>query len=391
MEKLILIFVENFRMIAFVIAIVCFVVPNVYSLIRKKKRKIKSDILDKYTIMNSSENVGLSLFHIIVFIIGLFVIYIAINITENNSAMRDGIIFGIIICLYSMIIIFKPIKAATIIKKGEYVIILDELMDKYYYNAHAFSGEIDSSGWQLYFKDFFKKYNKYIYFRYLKEGNEYKIGDKFYLVFMRQRKIPLIFPANEYTLAQSEKDKLKTINEVDNYIKLEKFILKEENNNKKSTINRERIVDDFFDKHQKLTVLFNSLAIFFILLSGILVYKFYFNLGGLLVISLVFVCFLLMSIVKIKYLLTIINNIKKGNYKIEEDVVVSLNSNLQFRNSNEMISFKFENYNKIVYADKKDYLNSKIGDKFYLVFVKGEKEPIKIYNVNSFTLDKIDK
>ena len=71
------------------------------------------------------------------------------------------------------------------------------------------------------------------------------------MVFIKGTSIPYIFHSNEYTLAQSEKDKLKTINEVKDYIKLEEFNLEKENHNKKIIVNKETIIGDFFDKKQK--------------------------------------------------------------------------------------------------------------------------------------------
>ena len=51
-----------------------------------------------------------------------------------------------------------------------------------------------------------------------------------------------------------------------------------------------------------------------------------------------------MGIYSVKYRLGIVKNIKKNNYKIKEDEVVSLNNRLSYSDSNKMISFKFKNY-----------------------------------------------
>ena len=95
-----------------------------------------------------------------------------------------------------------------------------------------------------------------------------------------------------------------------------------------------------------------------------------------------------MTIVNVKYSYCIINNIKNNNYEIKEDEVISLNNGIQYSDSNKMISFKFKNYKKIVYADKKYYTDVAIGDKFYLVFVKGEKAPINVYSIKNSILEK---
>lgn len=94
-----------------------------------------------------------------------------------------------------------------------------------------------------------------------------------------------------------------------------------------------------------------------------------------------------MTVCKIKYLYTIIKNIKHNNFKIKIDTVTSLNNRVDFKDSNGVISFKFKNYKKIVYADKEDYNIIDIGDEFYLVFVKGEKEPVKVYRLKDSILD----
>ena len=394
MEKLILSFLENLGTIGFAIAIVCFI----HSLIKRKKRKIrkiKKDVLDKKAIMIDSGiyyNAGLTLFLLIFFIVGLILIYAAINTAENNSTMIVGTIFGIIICLYPIITIFKSIKTSIIVHTSKYIIIEDELMDKYYYQDRDRSvNERERSCWQLYFKDFFKKHDKYVNFKDIKEGDKYEIGDKFYLVFVKGNNIPYIFPTKEYTLAPSEKDKLKTIDEVKDYIKLEEFVLEKEISNEKIVINKKRIIKDFFDKSQKQTIIFLTIETLFWLFFGINICINYFNLVAVIIILLAFLCLLIFTIIKIKYLVQIITNVKKDKYKIKEDEIVSLNNGIPYRDSNKMISFKFKNYKKIFYTDKKYYDNPKIGDKFYLVFVKGNKEPIKIYEAKYSLLEKNKK
>ena len=391
MEKLIINLIENFHIIMLIIVVLCFIIPMIYTLTKRKKRKVKRDILDKRTIMidsGISSKIGLILFHLVFFAFGLIIIYVATNTAENLSTMIFGIIFGMAMCLIPIFISMKAIKNAIKVLNGKYIIILDELKDKYYYEDRSYNGDnIDHSGWRLYFKDYFKTYDKYVIFEDLKEGGNYKIGDKFYLVFLKGSNYPYMFAADEYNLAPSEKEKLKTIDETAEYIKLEKFVLETETQNQNVVINKKKIIKGFFDKSQKQTIIFSVFATLFALLFGIVIYKWYFNLIGLIVILFMFICFLLISIVKIKYLFGIINNIKNDNYTIKEDEVISLNNGMQYRDSNKMISFKFKNYKKIVYADKKYFTDVVIGDKLYLVFVKGEKEPIKVYNVKNSVID----
>ena len=76
-------------------------------------------------------------------------------------------------------------------------------------------------------------------------------------------------------------------------------------------------------------------------------------------------------------------------YNTRVDIIVnsvkSLNNNVDFKDSNEVISFKFENYRNLVYNHKEKFLNAKIGDQFYLVFVKGADEPL-IYSLDKSTI-----
>ena len=83
----------------------------------------------------------------------------------------------------------------------------------------------------------------------------------------------------------------------------------------------------------------------------------------------------------------IIKNIKSGKFKITKDTVISLNDSVRFRDSNDIMSFKFNDYKKIVYVSKEEYKETNIGEEFYLVFVDGMKEILKIYPVKDNVLD----
>lgn len=387
MEKLILNFFNNIEVVFIIVAILCFIIPMIYTSIKRKNRKIKRDILDRKTIMADSgvsSRLLLILFLLIFVVLGMIIIYLAINKSENNFNVVFGIIIGIIVCAIPTCIIINSIKMALKVSSGNYVIILDELKDKYYYQDRSYDGDgVDMSGWQLYFKDYFKTYNKYIKFKDLKEGTSYKEGDKFYLVFVKGNSNPYMFAASEYTL--SSREKLQTIEEVKNYTNLEEYVL--EINNEQIIINKERITRDFFDKSQKQTVLIDVAITIGIVLFAILTSFLYFNIFVIIILSLVFALFLIMTIIKIKYLLTINSNIKNNNYEIKEDEIISLNNRLNYSDSNKIISFKLKNYKKIVYTDKKYFTDIAIGDKLYLVFVKGEKEPIKVYNKKNSILE----
>ena len=284
MEKLILNFFNNIEVVFITIAILCFIIPIIYTSIKRKKRKRKRDILDRKTIMADSgvaSGLLLILFSLVFVILGIIIIYLAISKSENTSNMVSVIIMGIIVCAIPICIIIHSIKTALKVSFGNYVIILDELKDKYYYQDHSYNGNgVDMSGWQLYFKDYFKTYNKYVQFKDLKEGTSYKEGDKFYLVFVKGNSNPYIFAANEYTLSPNEK--LQTIEEVKNYINLEEYVL--EINNEQIIINKERIIKDFFDKSQKQTVLIYVAITIGIVLFAILTSFLYFNIFAIIIL-----------------------------------------------------------------------------------------------------------
>lgn len=390
-ENLIIKFIENIHIVFIVVAILCFVIPMIYSVVKRKQRKKKRDILDSKTILIDSGvygGVGFILFHLVFLLVGIIVIYAAITTAENTFSMIFGIVFGIAMCIIPIIISLNSIKTYIRVLNRNYVIIEDELMDKFYYQDRSYHGEgIDQSGWRLYFKHYFKKYDKYVKFRDLREGDNYQIGEKFYLVFVKGGNL-YKFRAKEYTLAPSEKDKLKTIDDVKDYVDLEEFVLEKEIPSETIVINKERIINDFFDKKRKRGLVFDILLPIAILLFGIIIYISFSVLFELILVFAVFVFFLIMNIIHIKHILNMIKQIKNNNYEVKEDEIVSLNSRLSYSDSNKMISFKLKNYKKIVYQDRKYFADVKEGDKLYLVFVKGEKEPIKVYNAKYSTISK---
>lgn len=111
------------------------------------------------------------------------------------------------------------------------------------------------------------------------------------------------------------------------------------------------------------------------------------NLAVIIIVSFISLFLILLAIVKISYVYSILKNIKNGNIKIKKDTIKSLNNGIDFMDSNRMMSLKFENYKNLVYVDKKNFLNTKVGDEFYLVFVKGEKSPLGVYSLNRSTID----
>lgn len=388
-ENIIVSFFDHIEIVLFVVAVFCFIVPMAYTMIKRGRKKVHKDVLNKRTIMidsGISSKIALTLFLLVFLIVGMIVIYLAIYKSENLYTMIAMIVMGIIFCLVPSIIGFHIIKTAIKVLNKKYVIVLDQLMDIYYYNEVESDFNHDHSGWQLYFKDFFKVYNQYVKIRNIGEGNKYNKGDLFYLVFVKGSRTPYVFAANEYTLDPSERDKLKTLEEAKDYIKLKKFTLETEVYNGKKMINSNTIIHDFFGKDEKRTLLFFGLISIFLLIVCIGISSF--SLVASIVVLLVLICILFIAIVKIKYLYSIIRKIKRSQYEIKIDEVISVNENLQYSDSNQITSIKFKNYDKIVYTNKKENYNAQVGDSFYLVFVKGETTPIHVYNTKNSILGR---
>lgn len=57
-------------------------------------------------------------------------------------------------------------------------------------------------------------------------------------------------------------------------------------------------------------------------------------------------------VIKTSYAIRICRQIKKGDLRVREDVVAALNEQVDFKDSNQTISFRFKDYQKIVYAPK---------------------------------------
>lgn len=370
-----------------IIFLLSFVIPITITLIRRKNRK-KGGILNKNSLIIDSDvfsKISIIWFLLFFIIVGMILIYFALTKTSILSNKIIGIIFGGIICLISTIIIINNLKEYIKIKTGNYIIVLDELSDKYYYNdTNRSADSSDLSKWQLFFKDYFKKYNLYVPLRDFGLGRKYNIGDKFYLVFLKGDNIPYIYSLKEYILDESEKNKLKTLEAAKEFINAKEFILK--TNLEKKSIGKDTLIADFKTTHKKNAIMDVFICLFSLIccLIPIFIFK---HIVASIITSIIFIFFAFSAITKIKYVHSIIKNIKLNQFKIKIDVLKSLDKLVDFKNLNQITSFRFENYKKIVFADKKDYNKINIGDEFYLVFVKGEKEPIKVYKVKDSILE----
>ena len=124
---------------------------------------------------------------------------------------------------------------------SKYVIVIDELKDKYCVTQRDSDGN-DISYWKLYFNNYFQKYNDYVSTNYTR-GKDYKIGEQFYLVFFKGSKSPYIFSLKNYTLPDSEKDNLRSLDKAKDFINLKGFVL--ESNEERVVINKKRLKKEF--------------------------------------------------------------------------------------------------------------------------------------------------
>ena len=390
-EEIISSFFGRIEIVLVIIAVLFFIIPVIVNLFRRLKMENSITTLNKYSIIfNSRMFFRICLISLLVFffVTGIFLIFVAQTTTKIVLNKVIGFIFGGAFCVISIILITKILKEFVKVINSQYVIVIDELSDKYYYKEWLVSRDsIDHSRWQLYFKDYFKKYNKYIGIKDSAKGIDYNIGDKFYLVFIKGNNYPYIFPLKKFILADSEKVKLKSLDEAKDFIKLKEFVSENINLKEKIIINKERIKKDFANQgHLRTAIIEIIISIFLVgfMLMSIFCFK---NLIATIVITSMMTLFVFLTVVKLKYVIEINRNINNGNIKVKQDEVISLNNSIEYRDSNEMISFKFKDYQKIVFANKDEYSDAKIGDEFYLIFIKGEKEPIKVYNLKNSILD----
>lgn len=294
-----------------------------------------------------------------------------------------SIVFGSIFFFVPFIIFIYLTAKYRRILKGKYVIVEDVLMDKKRYNNYSIDSNKNDDWFYLYFEECFKKYDKKILVN-SDVFNKAEIGDKFYIVFTKSDYF--VFNSKNYKLI--DYNKVISIDELGNYIKIKKQETDSslDENKEVRVINKERIKNDFSKfGHRKTAVTFIIFCIGMIFL--LYLSSFIFKDIVVSVVLLIITCFwIFLTFLKVKYVYNIYRNIKKGNYKIKEDVIVSLDNGLEYKDSNKLISFKFQNYKKIVYTDRRENYDAKIGDKYYLVFVKGEKEPIGIYAVKTNVL-----
>lgn len=389
MEKIALFFVENSSLIFAIIFIFGFVLPIILKSKRRSKVAKHGDVLTSRTILVES-NYYLSMFFILVLLIfifgGLLIIYLGITKSPNMTSVIMSFIFGGLLIVFPLSMMIKSIISCREILKGNYVIIEDVLKDK----EQIRNLDLDTEGatrsdkYYLYFENYFKKYDK----RVFTDADVYhnaKIGDKFYLVFTKKN--CFAFNANSYKLETT--DKIISIDELGNYIYLEKNTdKKDEIKNGKIIINKSKVKNDFKKSGHQYNAVFFVICCFALIISSILSIFVFKNLISIIISLISTFVFMYITFIKIKYIYTTYKNINSGLFEIKEDEIILLNRGVEFKDSNDVISFKFKDYKNIIYGYKKDYPDVKIGDKFYLIFINGEKEPIGVYNSNDSILEK---
>lgn len=345
------------------------------------------NILNKKSIL---KQLGFGGHLFIIFISTIFLIASIIFIWQSIVERTDtipfilNIILGFIIFIFSFYFIFYVLRIIINIQNKNYIIILDELMDKYYYRDVP-STEVDNSAWHLYFKEYFRLYNKKVRIIHYQIGNRYKAGDKFYLVFVKGKKNPFIFAVNEYELGITEQEKISSFSEASDYINFKKFTIKENDNKGAVTVDKKRLIRDFLDINKIVNALICTLVSVFAIIMIVTFWE-----EGLPVIIIGFMFLLvfgLISVSNINYMIRIVTNIRKNRYVIKIDKVVSINEETNYRSLNSQIKLKFEDYKENIYVERKYYNSVRVGDEFYLVFIKGNYEPIKIYNVKENILN----
>lgn len=355
--------------------------------IRKSKKKNREEgkiTLTPRTI--ASESGVMYQLPIIIFLgiflfVGVMIISQGIFMPTNSTNKLLTIIFGSIFVLIPLLLVVNILKKNIQILTGNYVVLKDVLKDKDYYIS---SGDDKDEYYYLFFENSFEKFDKKISVS-KSVYQEANIGDEFYLVFAK--KSVYAFNTRYYEFADYSKS--IHIEELDEYLNEKEFEL--EKNTEIIHINKKQITDDFLSDGERKTCIIFLLSSLFVI--AVAVGTILLDTGWIanLIVLLFATVWIFLAAVKIKYVIGIVWNIKRDNFKIKVDKVVSLNNNIDYKDSNVMTSFKFENYKNIVYAKKKYYNDVAIGDDFYLVFVKGNDEPIRAYHCKQSVLEITEK
>ncbi len=337
--------------------------------IRKYNERIivKKD-LDKHEILKSLiSNLGYKIMYILSDLILLYF----------SFSMMGSIILVVIVLLLikDLIDIYPIFNKYYNISNNNYVITEDLLLSKNIINRRR---KIKNDTYALTFKDYFEKYNNYVsvdkyIYDILKESDEY------YLIFTKNSSNPIIFNKNEYNLSNDLNKKVIDTNELNTFnqgINLNTNY----NYSYKIELTKEFIIDNIYGKEKKNSIFKIGILSFILILFSICIHGFLYKLFLVSMISgiVLGICF----IFSLLYMYSVINHIKKGEYTILKDEIISIKKNLSGNNKKKITEIRFKNYNMpFVTTSNLSDLND--NDLVYLLILN-TKELIGVYDYKKY-------
>lgn len=337
--------------------------------IRKYTERIivKKD-LDKHEILKSLiSNLGYKIMYILSDLILLYF----------SFSMMGSIILVVIVLLLikDLIDIYPIFNKYYNVLNNNYVIIEDLLLSKNIINRRR---KIKNDTYALTFKDYFEKYNNYVsvdkyIYDILKESDEY------YLIFTKNSSNPIIFNKNEYNLSNDLNKKVIDTNELNTFyqgINLNTNY----NYSYKIELTKEFIIDNIYGKEKKDSIFKIGILSFILILFSICIHGFLYKLFLVsMILGIVLgICF----IFSLLYMYSVINHIKKGEYTILKDEIISIKKNLSGNNKKKITEIRFKNYNMpFVTTSNLSDLND--NDLVYLLILN-TKELIGVYDLKKY-------
>ncbi len=337
--------------------------------IRKYNERIivKKD-LDKHEILKSLiSNFGYKIMYILSDLIFLYF----------SFSMMGSIILVVIVLLLikDLIDIYPIFNKYYNISNNNYVITEDLLLSKNIINRRR---KIKNDTYALTFKDYFEKYNNYVsvdkyIYDILKESDEY------YLIFTKNSSNPIIFNKNEYNLSNDLNKKVIDTNELNTFnqgINLNTNY----NYSYKIELTKEFIIDNIYGKEKKDSIFKIGILSFILILFSICIHGFLYKLFLVSMISgiVLGICF----IFSLLYMYSVINHIKKGEYTILKDEIISIKKNLSGNNKKKITEIRFKNYN-IPFVTTSNLSDLNDNDLVYLLILN-TKELIGVYDYKKY-------
>lgn len=337
--------------------------------IRKYNERIivKKD-LDKHEILKSLiSNLGYKIMYILSDLILLYF----------SFSMMGSIILVVIVLLLikDLIDIYPIFNKYYNISNNNYVITEDLLLSKNIINRRR---KIKNDTYALTFKDYFEKYNNYVsadkyIYDILKESDEY------YLIFTKNSSNPIIFNKNEYNLSNDLNKKVIDTNELNTFnqgINLNTNY----NYSYKIELTKEFIIDNIYGKEKKDSIFKIGILSFILILFSICIHGFLYKLFLVsMILGIVLgICF----IFSLLYMYSVINHIKKGEYTILKDEIISIKKNLSGNNKKKITEIRFKSYN-IPFVTTSNLSDLNDNDLVYLLILN-TKELIGVYDYKKY-------